>query len=202
MKDIWKALSATVRLIICGIIAAVVVIAILILVIFAPDGATTFDAKNSLIEIIEVAELSTVQYTYNGVAEVKNDKETKYYVYYEGNVRAGFDMDKVEIHQEGKKIIIVMPSITIHSTEIAEGTIKYIFMDNKYNNENNSGEALNACKADLMKELQKNETFINTAKEGAKDAICALTQPFLSENEFDIQFADEHQTVNTQEVAQ
>lgn len=201
-NGIWKKFGKGTKLILSGVAAAIVV-AILLVIIFAPVGRTSFDAKTSLKEILEISNLSTVQYTYNGVAEVKNEEETEYYVYYEGKVRAGFDIAQVEVIQNADNIVVTIPALTIQTVEVNEGSMDYIFLKSKYDTETTFAEALNACKKDLLEELKENSTFIETGKESARDTILALMEPFLSGVSIDIQFADGQTVDNTQvEVVQ
>lgn len=198
----WKKLGKGTKLIISGV-ATVIVVAILLVIIFAPVGRTTFDAKTTLQEILEISNLSTVQYTYNGVAEVKNEEETKYYVYYEGKVRAGFDISQVEVIQNEDTMIVTIPALTIHTVEVDEGSMDYIFLKSKYDTETTFAEALNACKKDLLEELEDNTTFIETGKDSARDTILALMEPFLPGVSIDVQFTDGQTVENTQvEVVQ
>lgn len=198
----WKKLGKGTKLIISGV-ATVIVVAILLVIIFAPVGRTTFDAKTTLQEILEISNLSTVQYTYNGVAEVKNEEETKYYVYYEGKVRAGFDISQVEVIQNEDNMIATIPALTIHTVEVDEGSMDYIFLKSKYDTETTFAEALNACKKDLLEELEDNTTFIETGRDSARDTILALMEPFLPGVSIDVQFTDGQTVENTQvEVVQ
>ncbi len=198
-SSLWNTLGQKTKIIILGVIAAAIIIAVLLIVVFSPQGETKYDAAVSLREVIEVSDLSTAVYTYNSITEVRNEKETKYYVSYEGKVRAGFDISEIDIVQDGQHITIIVPPLTIHSVELDENSMDYIFLKKKYNTETTFAEAVNACKADLQAKAEKNNTFIATAKDGAKEIISALTKPFLSEITMDIQFADEITDTNTQE---
>lgn len=194
--SLWTSLGQKAKLIIIGTIAAIILLTVLLIVVFAPKGRTTFDAEASLREIFEISNLSTVEHTYNGIAEARNDKEVKYHIYYEGKVKAGFDIEKVKIVKDGDTVTIIIPTITIHTVEIYEDSMDYIFTKTKYDTETTLAEAINICKEDLLNEILQSDAFINTAKESARDAILALTQPFLSEVAINIQFADEQQNDN------
>lgn len=198
-----KTLGKKAKMIITCAVAVVILIAVLLIVIFAPEGGTTFDAEASLREVLEISDLSTAEYTYNTITEVKNDKETKYYVSYEGKVRAGFDIEQIEIIQDGDKVTIIIPSITIHTVEINEDSMDYIFVKSKFNTENTFAEAINECKKDLKEKAEENNTFRQTAMDSARDIITALTKPFLSEITINVEFIDEMSiTDNQEEVAQ
>ena len=84
---------------------------------------------------VEIDELSTVEYTYNAIANVFDEKDKKgekikYYVAYEGFVSAGIDFKKIEIQvNEAEKVVtVVLPEIEVHSTTVEMGSLDCIFV--------------------------------------------------------------------------
>lgn len=67
-------------------------------------GITTI-SEASLKEVIEVSELSTLEYTYNSHTFKANKKEVEYYVAYKGTVQLGFDFSQLTVNtdHEAKK---------------------------------------------------------------------------------------------------
>ncbi len=176
-------------------IVAIVVVAIVVAITVAaiaknkqqPSIVTISEA--SLKEVIEVGELSTIEYSYNSYAPVSTTTKTKkgdekeeirYYVSYEGNVKAGFDFEALTVNcdNETKTITIVIPDIKINSAHVDETSLDYIFVKEKYNTENTFQEALKICEKDLAEKANKNTTLTEMAKENAISMMKALLAPW------------------------
>ena len=187
MKGMKKELRFA--LIIAVIILVIVVIVYAKTVVFNnKDGQVTTISKSSLEKVIEINELSTIDYTYNAIATVydENDKKgekIKYYVAYEGLVTAGIDFKKIEIVVDDteKKVTITLPEIEIHDLTVNMGTMDCIFVDNKYNTEKVSQEAYTASKEDLKKRIEQDTELPQMAKENAIASVKALFTPWIEQ---------------------
>ena len=198
--EILKNMGKTTRyIIVAGIV--VLLIAILLLVVFSPEGGTTFSAESSLKEVFEISDLSTAEFIYNSVVEVKNDKDTMYHTSYKGTVKVGVNFEKIKILEAKDKITIIIPSIELQSV-VVDTELDYIFMKDKYNDERVYAEAYNACINDLTNKAMTNQTLLATARESAVDTVRALLRPFesqLAEGQvFEVVFDDEIQEEEVQ----
>lgn len=174
-----------------GIISILIIIALVIGLIMVFGGKSKKESevsvitKSSLEEIIEIDDLSTVDYTYNAVAKAtKSDKKTvKYYVAYEGKVTAGIDFEKIKIDldEKNKKITVTVPEVTIQSTSVTWGTLEYIFEKEKYETETISQEAYKICLSDLNAKIKKDNILFETAKENAVEAVKGLIEPWVKQ---------------------
>ena len=178
-----------------GIIAAVIVIALLVgaagLYFSGALGGTkggeiTTISESTLKEVIEISELSTVEYTYNAVAKAYADEEKtklKYHVAYDGSVKAGIDFKEItiEVDEEKKTIKITVPEVKILDCNVNEGTLQYIFTDDKYNDLTVSSEAYAICKVDLEEKAENEEELLVLAKENAISAVKGLIQPWIEQ---------------------
>ena len=181
-----KSLKKTTRV----FIAVAVVVALLIvvlLVIFSGSGKTTISAEVTLKKIIVQSQLSTAEYTYNSILEVKDDEKTKYFVSYKGKVKSGIDFEKVEVVQEDNVISIVVPDVEILEVTVDPG-LEFIFTKDKYETETVFAEASAACKEDLLAKAKSNKELLETARESAEDALKALVKPFESQFGKDVTF--------------
>lgn len=167
------------------IIVAVVIVLLIagIAIISIGSGETTFDVKTALKEVALTEQLSTVEYTYNSIVEVKNAKETEYNVSYKGKVKAGFDFDKIDIKTDDTKKVytIIIPKIIVTSTNVDEGSLNFIFAKKKYDTESTYAKAYNACCKDLEKKAENNKSLRIMAKDNAIESIKALVKPFESQ---------------------
>ncbi len=141
-------------------------------------------SESTLTDVIEISNLSTLEFTYNAIVTVTTDDEkqsVKYYVAYEGIVTAGIDLSDVDVSIDDKTIQITIPEATIQSVDVNPGTLEYIFQKEKYNTQDVPAEAYKLCKADLERRAKEEEDLLAIAKENAADAISALIEPWISE---------------------
>lgn len=176
MLDIVKKAKKTTKLFI--LVLVLVLFVTVIIIVTSGSGEVTVDVESSLKEVFEISDLSTSEYTYNSIAEVKdedNDK-IKYYVAYKGTVKAGFDFEEIIITTEGKKTIITIPEIKIIDTKV-EDDLDFIFIKENYDTSHVYAEASDACKTHIKQESLTNEELLETAKENAIETLKALTLP-------------------------
>ena len=166
------------KLLICGVVVVALLLALT--VVFSGSGDVTIDVETSLKEIILASKLRTAEYTYNSIAEVKDGKNTKYYVSYNGTVFAGVDFERIEVSQEEDTIYIIVPDVVILEV-VVDPELDYIFTKDKYDTETTFAEATAACKKDLLEKANNNETLMSTARESAEDTIKALIKPLESQ---------------------
>ncbi|MBQ9604840.1 MAG: hypothetical protein IJR45_05435, partial [Firmicutes bacterium] len=66
--------------------------------LFGGEGTVTTLTQVELENVIKTAKLYTAEYPYNGYTVVRGDNgKPRYYVAYEGIIRAGINTDKIEI---------------------------------------------------------------------------------------------------------
>lgn len=178
-----KGIKTSTKIIFALAVAIVVLLAGWLISTTGEDGKLTTISESSLQKIIEINELSTVDYTYNAtVTKTKDDSsEIMYHVAYEGTVTAGIDFHEIDfdLNQNEKIITITIPEIEIHNISVNMGTMDYIFTKDKYETETISQEAYKLCKADLKKRIEDEELLKNTAKENAISSVEALFKPWI-----------------------
>ena len=162
----------------------VIVVGAFVLIMQNNEGQLTTISESSLQKIIEINELSTVDYTYNATAAKyveDNEEEVKYYVAYEGTVTAGIDFHEIGIgvNEEEKVVTITIPEVEIHGVRVEMGKMEYIFVKDKFETETISQEAYKLCKEDLKKRIEKEELLYNAARENAISSVEALFKPWI-----------------------
>lgn len=163
-------------------LALILAVGILLSITQNSGEQLTTISKASLQKVIEINELSTVDYIYNAVAtKYDENNNAMYFVAYEGTVTAGIDFNKIDIKviEEEKKVKITVPEIEIHSTKVDMGTMECIFTKNKYEKEDVLQEAYKLCKDDLKAKIKKENALLNTAKENATSSVEALFKPWI-----------------------
>jgi hypothetical protein len=145
---------------------------------------------STLKKIINISELSTFQAVYNGIAEVMNENKPDkldYYVTYNAKVKAGFDLEQVDIDfdEKLKKITITIPEIKITDVVVDIATLDYIFLNDKANKSSVSEQAYKACIEDAKKESAEESTIYELAKQNAQNIMKALINPLIEQLDSD-----------------
>lgn len=171
------------RIVIIALIIALMV-TIINTLIKSNDSQTSIICEANLEKILETSQLSTMEYTYNGVAVVNKQyfDSPKYYVAYEGTVQVGIDFSDiaVSVDNQAKVITIKLPDVTILSTSPREQTLSFLFPDELYETETVYSEAYSACVTDLQTRAKNETTLFDLARENAKSAVTALIRPWVS----------------------
>lgn len=165
-------------------------------IIIGEEGKVTTISEASLKKVFEINELSTADYTYNAVARAYNwdNSEVRYYVAYEGRIKAGIDFSKIkiDIDEEEKLITLTIPEIEFQEITVDPGTLEYIFKDKGSETENIHQEAFTLCQQDLNERAAQEEDFLLLARSNAASVVEALVTPWISQLEdsytVDIQF--------------
>lgn len=160
-----------------GIFVIVFIIALTFM--FPKEREFSVVAESSLKEIVDKNELSTVEYTYNSVVSVPDEKnKIKYHVKYKGKVWAGFEFDKIDVRDDktNKKLIVVIPEIKINNASVESEGMDFIFLKD-LKKEGIIHEAYSACEADLLKKTEDNATIKQIAYENAENMMKAIMKP-------------------------
>lgn len=180
--------------------AAAVLIAVCLIVGRKPDSQAVVLQDGSLLaevifteaqleEIFEISELSTANYTYNSIVPAyhENGKTIRYYVSYEGTVKAGVDFSgiDIDIDNENKTISLTLPDAQIHEILVNAGTLDYIFTEKKYETETVVQEAYQLSCDDLRHKIENETQFYEMAKENAITAVEALIEPWVEQYDAD-----------------
>lgn len=166
-----------------SVILVVIVLVTIIGLLIPNERKITTEVESSLKEVVEVSKLSTIEYIYNSTATAYDDKgKAKYYVAYDGTVCAGFDLNEIkcEMDEENKKVVIIIPEITINSVAIDDKSFDFIFLKDKYDEETTLQKAYNLSYEDLEKKAHTNKSVIKMAYESAVDGMKAITMPLES----------------------
>lgn len=148
--------------------------------------------KTTLMEVLEISELSTITYTYNGIVpgydtlNTTENRELSYYVSYEGTVKAGIDFSKIdiEIGEENKEIKVTLPKVKILDTIVDESSLEYIHKKSQSDSKGQNYKiAFQLCSEDLRKKTEGDKTLLELAKSNAESAVTALLEPWIEQME-------------------
>lgn len=141
---------------------------------------------STLTDMIPVSDLSTVTSTYNGVAEVMNEKnpdKLDYYVAYEAKVQAGVDFANLqpEIDEASKTVTIRVPDAYYMDADVDMASLDFMFNRKKANTSGVTERAYKACQEDADRECGSSEAILELARENAVNAVEALTRPLIEQ---------------------
>lgn len=150
-------------------------------------GETKIITESTLISMIDISELSTAEFTYNGIAEIPESDgsdEIKCRVRYEAKVKAAVNMEdfKFEINNETKTVKPILPDIQLTPTLNDQAGFSFIPEDSNVGLQ----EVIEVCKEDVKSEAQKTEELRSSAEENLKDIIQALTYPLINSKGYTI----------------
>lgn len=154
--------------------------------IIGGEGKVTTITESTLEEVIKKSQLYTAAYPYNGYATVYDeDGSIKYYVAYEGTVKAGIDVTliTVKIDEDTNTITVQLPEVSVENPVVNAGTIEFIFKKNKYNTETVAEEAYRYAEEDLANRVREDADIRACAQESAKAAERAMIEPWVNQIE-------------------
>lgn len=146
---------------------------------------------SDLEKVIDISELSTAKYTYNGIARVYADEEKEKVtcsIKYSAKVKAGIDMSEVdfEIDNEEKTVTVFLPPIRVTSDVVDEESISFIPDNAKLELK----DALTACEEDIQSEAEKSEELYSAAEDNLKSTLEGLLLPILDNEGYKIRWGE------------
>ena len=168
------------------VIIFVATLSVKVVLSISREDAPEIITKSTLEKIVHISDLSTFEAVYNGIAKVMNEKKpdkVDYYVSYEAKVKAGFDVERVELEvDDAKKVIsVTIPEIKITGIDVDIASLDYIFMNDKANESTVSEQAYKKCIEDVENESSSENAIYTLAGKNAKDVITALINPFIEQ---------------------
>lgn len=140
---------------------------------------------STLKQVVNISDLSTARYTYNGIAEKKDDGGNVIcHVYYEAYVDAGIDMSKIEfaIDEEEKTIRPVLPEITVDDPVVDSSSVDFF----ETNPNISLSEVIEICEKDALDEVSASKQIIQTAEENLRSTVEALLTPLTKSEGYTI----------------
>lgn len=176
------------------LVVIVVIIIIAIISLFGPSvvnkiGVGNVVTSSQLEKAIDIDQLSTAEFVYNGIAEKYKDddpEEIECYISYNANVKIGVSMQdiKFEIDKQSKTVTPILPEIKINSDSISfdENSISYI----PENPDILLKDIISCCEEDAREEAQGSKELHQTAEENLKAVIEGLSAPILEDAGYQI----------------
>ena len=179
----------------CVILGTLIMSKDKLLIIGKQTPTSTVVSAPDLEKVIKESRISTFTAVYNGIAEVpdsENPDNISYYVRYEARVRAGFDLNDLDVTTDGTAILVTIPPITLDTPNVDIGSLNRMNVTKRDKLSELNGDEYRICEADAAEEASKKEAIIDLAEENAENTIRGLMQPFLDGiNYTDVEFTKE-----------
>ena len=161
-------------------VIAIMLASLFRLTILNKQNTIKINTSSVLIDAINIADLSTAEFKYRGIAEVYTDeKKTKVHcrICYNSIVKAGIDMEKVkfDVDTDNKTIKPILPAIDIKVTIVDEKTMAVL----PSNAEVGLDVMLKYSREDAEREAGESAELMATARENLETTIEGLLFPIL-----------------------
>ena len=155
-------------------------------VLFGTGNANTV-TSSELTKAIDIAELSTAEFKYRGIAEIYTDEnrsQVRCRVCYNAVVKAGIDMKdvKLEVDPENKQVTAALPDLKLNVTVIDEQEMALLPSDADVS----IGEMLKAAGEDALNEAQQSGELMAAARDNLAKTIEGLLLPVLEAQGFSL----------------
>ena len=154
----------------------------------ADDHETQYLATSDLKSAVDIDSLSTIDYTYHGIAEKHSKRlwqdRVDYRVKYEAHIRASCTLSDIqfEVNEEDKVVTAYLPEAQIGDLQLDDSKFGYLpesaTADMK--------DVIALCREDAANDVDKEE-IKEQAKASLKDSVKALTLPLIGD-EYQLEF--------------
>lgn len=152
--------------------------------IVGEEGKVETETKITVTDVIEIGQLSTLSYKYNGICPmVGENQKIIYYISFEGEVYFGIDTSKMTepvVDEENKTITIVLPQIELQGNPVVySGSLDFIFLDDSANIPSTAQAAQSNCEAYLITKVKNDKTLWENAKNNTLAEFKAMNEPLI-----------------------
>lgn len=190
-------------IVIVAVIAVAVIGTVFALVGPGSNRITKADYITSamLEDAIEIDNLSTAEFVYNGIAEHyrgedenpnplffwESNEPVDYRICYKATVKAGISMKDVEfeVDDSSKTVTAKLPAITLTSV-VNPDSMQFI----PESTDADMQSIFAICEADVEQEAQQSEELYKTAEENLQSVVEALTLPILNASGYTLVWAE------------
>ncbi len=172
-------------------VVLIIILTILIVIVLPTKlrkKKQTIITSATLTKAVDISELSSAKFTYNGIAEVytdENKEKIKCRIRYDAVVDASINMKEIyfEIDEKKKTIMPIFPEIKLTPNVITNADSPSFIPENT---SIELKEVLTVCQQDAQEEAEKSEELKNVAKDNLKNTVEALLFPIVEPNGYKI----------------
>ena len=166
------------KLVLCFGTIVIVLACVIRFTIVNNQSTGTITASSLLTETLGIAELSTAEFKYRGIAEIYEDDartQIKCRVCYNAVVKAGIDTNKIQldVDQDSKIISVILPEIDINVTIVDEQSMALL----PSGSDVGIDILLRCSREDAENEAKQSEELLSTARENLQATIEGILYP-------------------------
>lgn len=187
---VFKRLSRKVQTTVVGIAVAIIAVAVictpLLVSKLQPASVVTV---SKLQDLVSASKLSTADFAYNGIAEIKDaEGNVRYHAYYEAHAAASVDMTRIdfEVDDDAKAIRPVLPEPSVEEPVIDDRSIRYF----EKNASVSIRDVVGACKEDARAEIGASPQVKQTASDNLKAVVEALIAPLADKAGYTVEWPE------------
>lgn len=160
-------------------------------VLFQPSPTPVIITSSSLMQAVDIAELSTAEFRYKGIATVYKDEQKqkeRCHICYNAIVKAGIDMQEIvfEVDNDNKKVFATLPEIELRPIIVDETSMSLIPSNEKIGIK----EMLEYAKADVLEESLNSVALKESARVNLMGSIEALLLPHLKAQAYSLEWTN------------
>lgn len=151
-------------------------------------GQEEYITASTLKDAVDISELSTAKFTYNGIAEIYDEKKSdkvKCYIKYRVKIKAGIsDINQIDykIDRDNKTIKIILPEMQITVDSVDPQSLSFM----PENTTIDIKDILLACEKDAEEEVKDCPELMDVAEENMQSTVEALLVPLLKGTDYHI----------------
>lgn len=179
------------------LIGAAIVVLLIAVLIFKWKASNWFDdivdrmngehievTESTLINMLDITELSTVSCDYSSIVSVPKEgfwKTTDHSVSYNAEIQMGIDFSKIKVSvdNENGEIRVKLPEVEIINVSVDASSMDFLNEKDK-DDTDFVLEAYKACRKDVEAKIKKEEALYGMAECNAEGAVKGLFQPILA----------------------
>ena len=170
------------------LIIILIILVVIVLPIKLRKKKQTIITSATLTKAVDISELSSAKFTYNGIADAykdENKEKIKCRIRYDAVVDASINMKEIqfEIDKKNKTIMPILPEIKLTPNVITNVDSPSFIPENT---SIELKEVLTVCEKDAQEEAGKSEELMNVAKDNLKNTVEALLFPIVEANGYKI----------------
>lgn len=152
--------------------------------IIGAEGEVETETKISVTDILEIEQLSTLNYQYSGVCPmIGENHKVVYYIAFDGTVTYGIDMSQMKppaVDDNTKTITLILPQLTIiGEPSVDAGSLEFIFLDPSADTVSTANAAQHNCELYLADHILHDDKLWQNAKDNTYAEFMAMNKPLI-----------------------
>lgn len=181
------------KFLITGLVVGAIIVAVVIFKMTGGSsmfGAEDFVTSSQLKDAVNIEQLSSAEFVYNGIAEKyrEDSDEVEYRISYDATLKVGINMSDIvfTVDDDAKTVKAQLPPIAITNISVSTEGLSYL----PENPNLDMADILTICEEDIKNEAAQSPSFYQTAEENMRDVVEALTLPLIKGKGYSLEWEE------------